>query len=217
VSLSVSVASRESPLSRAQVREVLEELVLFHPEVQLVSTFVSTIGDRDLNTSLRTLNKTDFFTRDVDELVLNGTCRIAIHSAKDLPDPLPEGIAIVALTKGVDSSDVLVLRIDEPKRIGSSSERRDEAVKRVFPDAVCLDIRGTIQRRLALLDAGEYDAVVMAEAALIRLQLTHRKRIRLPCEPIPFQGRLAIVAKSDDLEMKQLFSCIHYEAAASIQ
>jgi len=214
VSLSVNVASRESPLSRAQVREVFEELIQFHPEVEFVSTFVSTIGDRDLKTSLRALNKTDFFTRDVDELILNGKCRIAIHSAKDLPDPLPEGIAIVALTRGVDPSDVLVLRIDEPKRIGSSSERRDEAVKRLFPEAVCLDIRGTIQRRLALLDAGEYDAVVMAEAALIRLQLTHRKRIRIPCEPAPFQGRLAIVARDDDQEMKQLFLCIHYDVAA---
>jgi hydroxymethylbilane synthase len=211
VSLSVKVASRESALSKAQVKEVHEELKQFHPEVEFDCIYISTIGDRDLKTSLRTMNKTDFFTRDVDELLLNGECRIAIHSAKDLPDPMPVGLEVIALTKGVDPSDVLVLRIDDPLRIGSSSERRDAAVKKLFPHAICLDIRGTIQRRLELLDAGEYDAVVMAEAALIRLKLTNRKRMVLPCEPAPFQGRLAIVARDDDYEMKQLFSCINYE------
>lgn len=211
MSSSIKIAARFSNLSRAQVEEVLRELKQVHPEVQFACTYVSTIGDRDLSTSLRTLEKTDFFTRDVDALILNRTCQIAIHSAKDLPDPLPKGLVLIALTKGVDPSDVIVLRKNPPFRVGSSSQRRDEAVKKLFPDAVCFDIRGTIEKRLELLDAGEYDAVVMAEAALIRLGLQARKRVRLPCEPAPLQGRLAIVAREEDSEMKQLFRCLHHE------
>jgi hydroxymethylbilane synthase len=195
-----------------QVREVLEEIKQFHPHVEFDCAYISTRGDRDLATSLRSLDKTeDFFTRDLDERLLNGETRITLHSAKDLPDPLCKRLAIVALTKGVDPSDVIILREGNPRRVGSSSPRRDGAVKILFPDAVCMDIRGTIQRRLQLLDDKVYDAVVMAEAALIRLKLTHRKRLKLPGPTAHLQGRLAVVAREDDEEMKQLFSCIHHE------
>ena len=207
----LSVSARDSALSRVQVKEVLEELKQFHPQVEFACTYMSTLGDRDLATSLRFMDKTDFFTRDVDESLLNGQSRLALHSAKDLPDPLRKGLAIVALTKGVDPSDVIVLREDNPRIVGSSSARRDEAVKLLFADAVCVDIRGTIQRRLQLLDDKIYDAVVMAEAALIRLKLTDRKRLKLPGKAAHLQGRLAVVAREDDEEMKQLFLCIHHE------
>lgn len=213
----ITVAARDSLLSRAQVEEVLKEIKVVHPEVDFISTFVSTPGDRDLNTSLRTLEKSDFFTQDVDALILKKTCRVAVHSAKDLPDPLPQGLELIALTKGVDASDVMVLKTgqeevfesDKILRVGSSSERRDFLVKQLFPNALCLDIRGTIERRLALLDLGHYDAVVMAEAALIRLNLMHRKRIVLPGPSALNQGRLAIIAHKDDVEIKQFIgSCL---------
>ncbi len=89
----IKVAARASALSRAQVVEVQRELSLHHPEYILEGTFVQTTGDLDQITSLRTLERTDFFTKEVDALVLQKTCRIAVHSAKDLPEVLPTGLS----------------------------------------------------------------------------------------------------------------------------
>lgn len=215
VPLTLAVASRSSPLAVAQVEEVLKELKTYHPHVQFSCIWMETTGDQNLTQSLRTLGKTDFFTKELDELLLSEGCRIAIHSAKDLPDPLPEGIVIAAVTKGVDASDALVLpphvslsTLPMHPLIATSSLRREEAVKELIPHAVFTDIRGNINQRLQQLEQGKIDGVVIAEAALIRLQLTHLNRIRLPGETVPLQGQLAIAVRSGDLEMLALFACM---------
>jgi len=211
----ISVGARGSALSRAQVDEVLLELRQFHPESAFDPIFVETKGDKDQKTSLRTLEKTDFFTQEIDALQLNGGCRISIHSAKDLPDPLPCGLILIALTKGVDPSDVIVLRegatlenLVHGAKMGTSSARREKNIHELRNDFICVDIRGTILERLRLLDEGIVDGVVMAEAALIRLKLTHRNRISLPGERALLQGQLAVVAREGDEEMMQLFQSI---------
>lgn len=211
----ISVGARSSPLSQTQVKEVLEELRRHHPEIEFQSTFLASQGDKDLKTSLRTLNKTDFFSKEIDELVLKGQCRIGIHSAKDLPDPLPEGLTMVALTHGIDPADMLVLRAGETLTslpagaiIATSSERREEAVLQMRPDLRFIDLRGNIGQRLAKLESGEADGVVVAEAALIRLGLTHLNRLRIPGETAQFQGQLAVIAREDDPEMRELFASI---------
>ena len=205
----MKVAARNSPLSRAQVIEIQYELGL-----DLEPVFVETHGDQDLVQSLRGLDKTDFFTREVDALVLDGTARISIHAAKDLPDPLPDGLKCIYISKGVDSRDVLVLgdgkALDQVKVVGSSSDRRDAMVRRLKSDIVFKDIRGTIERRLGQLDNGEFDAVVMAEAALIRLKLTHRKRLFLEGDTASLQGKLAILARSDDqIDLVKKIQTVH--------
>jgi hydroxymethylbilane synthase len=211
----ISVGSRSSPLSKEQVKEVLLELQTHQPHVRFEIIYVQTIGDINQHISLRTLGKTDFFTKEVDEMVLNHTCRIGIHSAKDLPDPLPKGLKMFALTTGVDSSDSLVFRpsaslesLPKKAKIATSSLRREETVKTLRPDLTFIDLRGTIGQRLQKLETGEADGVVVAEAALIRLGLTHLNRIRLPGETVPFQGQLAILGREDDAEMMELFACI---------
>ncbi len=213
MNFSISVGARSSELSRAQFEEVAAELALYHPHVKLEPFWVETTGDKDQTTSLRTLDKTDFFTREIDALQLAGKVRLSIHSAKDLPDPLPDGLSIAALTRGVDPSDVIVLReltLPYGAKIGTSAERRENNVKALRADLQCVDIRGNIQSRLALLDQGIVDGVVMAEAALIRLKLTHRRRIPLPGERAPLQGQLAVLALSGDEEMLELFKCCAY-------
>jgi hydroxymethylbilane synthase len=211
----ISIGARNSLLSRAQVEEVLAELRVVHPEVDFQPVWVETTGDKDLLTSLRTLEKTDFFTREIDALQLAGGCRLSIHSAKDLPDPLPKGLVLAALTKGVDPSDTLVIHrgatletLPLKATIGTSSCRRENNVRKVLPDCICVDIRGTIPARLQLLDERVVDGVVMAEAALIRLRLTHRTRIPLPGEAAPLQGQLAVLACEGDQEMFHLFQAI---------
>lgn len=211
----IKIGSRGSSLAKVQVDEILKEVTAYHPSIQFFCHFIETTGDKDQQTSLRTLDKTNFFTKEIDEWVLAGKCRLGIHSAKDLPDPLPEGLSMIALTKGVDSSDSLVLKQGKtpssfvtPPLIATSSVRREAAVLQLIPHARFRDIRGTIQQRLQVLEQEYIDGVVLAEAALIRLGLTHLNRFTLPGETVPFQGQLAVISRSDDEEMKSLFACI---------
>lgn len=211
--MTIILGARSSPLSKAQVEEVLHELHKFHEGISFSPIFVKTAGDKDRLTSLKLMDKTNFFTEEIDQMLLSGECRIAVHSAKDLPEPLPSGLVCIALTEGRDSSDVLVLRDRENlaslkvhAKIATSSLRREEMIKEMRSDVLCVDIRGTIEERLKKLDSGEVDALVMAEAALIRLKLTARNRIKLPGPTAKYQGQLAILARAEDVEMQELFA-----------
>lgn len=208
MSFHLKVAARQSPLSQAQVEEVLQLIRRCHPHLSFEKLLVKTLGDRDRCTSLRTLGQTDFFTKEVDELVLSGQCHVGIHSAKDLPVPLTTGLELIAITEGIDPSDSLVMREALPPGalVATSSQRREEAVKQYYPDASFVDLRGTIAERLEKLERCEVHGVVVAEAALIRLGLTHLSRQRLSAPTSPLQGKLAIVSRQGDEAMKQLFA-----------
>ena len=211
----ISVAARGSLLSRAQVQEVLELLQRFYKGVTFIPEWIETRGDKDQATSLLGLEKTDFFTKEVDEAVLDGRCQIAVHSAKDLPEEIAQELSVVAYTKGVDPSDVLVFRpgenlhtLSKTPRVGSSSLRRKENVLAFLPNCTFVDVRGPIEKRLELVDGGELDALILAKAALIRLRI-QRESLVLPGEIAPMQGRLAVLAKKEDKEMRALFSLCH--------
>lgn len=212
--LTLIVGARRSLLSQAQLREV-ESRLKHYPRISFKGLLVDTVGDKDLTTSLRGLDRTDFFTKEIDELLLSGACRIAIHSAKDLPHPIRNGIRVVALTVCIDPSDSLVLRPGEVFEnlpmgaiIATSSDRREAAVRRLRPDLIFQDIRGTIEQRLDKLDRGIVDGVVIAEAALIRLDKSHLNRFTLPGETAKYQGQLAVMARDNDHEMFDLFACL---------
>jgi len=128
-------------------------------------------------------------------MLLRGEIDAAIHSAKDLPEPMPKGLVVAALSKGVDPRDSLVIKREPVELVATSSERREELVRRVFPRCKFIDVRGTIQERLEK----DVDGVVVAEAALIRLKLTHLKRIFLPGPTAPLQGKLAIVCREQEI------------------
>lgn len=214
----IKVAARRSALSQAQIQEVLSELRDVYKAVDFEITLVDTTGDIDQKTSLVNLDKTNFFTKEVDDLVLQGVCDVGIHSAKDLPDPLPEGLDVYAITKGVDPSDALVLRKGDTfhslkigAKVGTSSLRRMEMLKKCREDLIAVDIRGDIYKRLKLLEDQKVDALIMAEAALIRLDLVHLNRVFLEGEVAPLQGRLAIVGRSDRCFIRDFFKKIHKE------
>lgn len=208
----ISVGARSSLLSQKQVQEVFAELNFFHPGYLFDPVWVETTGDLDLQTSLRDLEKADFFTKEVEALQKEEKFRISIHSAKDLPEVLQEGLEVIAITKGISAKDVLLFRegesLGEYPKIGSSSPRRDEKVLSIFPHATIVDIRGCIPTRVLLLTEKKIDALVVAEAALLRLGISTFPYLVLPGEGAPLQGKLAVVARSDDEEMKKLFSCI---------
>ncbi len=214
--MSISVVARGSPLSRAQVSEVQEMLKTIHPDSHFVCSYLDTTGDKDQHSSLMEMEKTNFFTKEIDEYLLSGKARIAIHSAKDLPDPLPKGLSLVALTRNISNRDILVLKapletLKPCARIGTSSMRRHVSIKSLLPDAECIDIRGTIEKRMKMIETGSLDGVVIAEAALLRLGLKVPYQIALEENLSPLQGRLAVVAREDDLEMAAFFAPMHKE------
>lgn len=189
----VRVAARGSKLSRAQV----EEVAALYPSFLFEVTYVETHGDKDRQSSLRTMDKSDFFTREVDELVLKGMCDLSVHSAKDLPEHIPDGLEVVEITQGVDTSDSLVIEgeLKAGMVIATSTERREKSVLMLCSDIEFVEVRGSVEERLEVWRRGEIDGVVIAEAALIRLGLTHLPRITLPGEVAKMQGKLALVAK----------------------
>ncbi len=209
--MKIKTGARSSPLSKAQFEEAR---ALLPPHLILEPVWVGSPGDRDKKTSLRDLGKTDFFTRDLDQMLLAKTIRLAIHSAKDLPEPLPDGLTLALLTRGIDSRDSLVFREGESlsalpsgARIATSCQRREVAVKQLRSDFVFIDLRGNIEERIAKLNQ-DADGVVVAEAALIRLKLTHLNRIFLPGETAPGQGKLAFITRDDDRELIECLQCL---------
>lgn len=199
----MKVGARDSKLSLIQAEGALQKLAeRFGVAYELVP--FSSPGDRDQATDLRQ-SPGDFFTRDLDEAVLKGTLDCAIHSAKDLPAEMPAGLDWFWLPWREDPRDCLVSRVAEPKRIGVSSERRATWAKAHFPEAELLTLRGAIPARLAKLDADDYDAILVAAAALHRLGLSDRITRYIPLEeltPPPGQGVLAITFRKADARMR---------------
>lgn len=206
----LKIGSRQSPLALAQVKEVLA--MLGKPIEHALVTF-KTRGDEDKHTSLTLLPADDFFTNTLDQALLDGRIDIAVHSAKDLPKNLPQGLEIIALTKALDETDAwvgpcLLSELKAGTRIGTSSQLRQAQINKLYPKAVCVDIRGTIQERLDLLKQGHIDGLVVATCALKRLGLAHMIKDIFPWEATPLQGQLAITARLGDPSLKALFKQI---------
>ncbi len=209
------VGTRTSPLALAQVREIRLLLRTIAPAVELEIVSMDTAGDKDKKTPISKMEGTDFFTREIDQALLDQRIDLAIHSAKDLPDVIPPGIVIAATTRSVDPYDVLVSRHhlklrDLPKgaRVGTSSERRKNQLRAYRPDLELVDIRGTMGERLDKLVSEALDAIVIAGAGLIRLGLGCRITERISFDilrPHPLQGSLAVAVRAGDEELKTLF------------
>lgn len=211
----ITLGARASKLSVKQIEEVVDAMRYYYPYLQFSCRTCQTKGDKDQQTSLRDLEKTDFFTQELDRWVLEGFCQIAVHSAKDLPDPLPQGLEILAITASKCSEDVVVFRSDDPipgkdqkPIIATSSLRRKEEVLKQWPFAQVVDLRGNIDQRLSQLENREVDGVVIAKIALIRLGYFNLNVFVLPGETAPLQGSLAIVAQEGNTYLKELFSVI---------
>jgi hydroxymethylbilane synthase len=207
---SIKVGIRKSALSLAQLCEVQQRIAKYF-KIELIPVEIETGGDLDQTTSLRNLDKTDFFTKEIEVAQKEGICRLSIHSAKDLPEALSPGLKTIALTPSIDPSDVLVYRdaLFNGCTVATSSLRREKMVIALGINCRFVDVRGSVVERLAFLDRGVFDGLVVAKAALIRLKLLEkRKYLQLQGDFAPLQGSLAIVAKDGDLEMEKLFNLL---------
>ena len=210
------IGARISPLALKQVEEVLVRLKESWPVMRAIFIGIDTYGDKDKITPISEIEGTDFFTAEIDQALLRGDIDFAVHSAKDLPGQIPEGLLIAAITKSIDPYDALVskgnLKIDELKagaKIGASSLRRKTQLKKYRRDFQIQDIRGNIEERLEKLDEDGLDAIIVASCALMRLGLEDRIAQKIPFEiltPHPLQGSLAIAARENDREIINLFS-----------
>lgn len=206
------VASRSSNLALKQVDEVCNLLADIDFELITIHSF----GDKHKNISLLDGNvPADFFTKELDALLLEDKADIAVHSAKDLPYPLPAGLEIIALTKRIDNSDSLVCRdgllgmdikdLPAGTIVGTSSAKRKAELGIANPELVVKGIRGSIEERLEQMDTGVYDAVIVATCALKRLGLEDRISQILSFETHPLQGCLAVVAKKGRYDLADIF------------
>lgn len=190
------IISRQSKLALLQVEEVMKHF----PQVAYELIKTESFGDKHKEVSLMDKSvAADFFTRELDAALIDGRADIAIHSAKDLPYPLPAGIEVIALTESADKSDSLVTRdgktlaqLPANSKVGTSSEQRKAELLSLRSDIEVVAIRGTIEERIAQVDDGTVDALIVATCALDRLGLAHRASERLPFKTHPLQGNLAI-------------------------
>jgi len=203
----IKVGTRGSELAVMQTQNALDKIQALFPALEFELVTCDTPGDRDLKTDLK-VSPADFFTRDLDEAVRENRVDIAVHSAKDLPEPVPEDLDWFWLPWREDPRDAWILAegrsmddLPDNPVIGVSSERRDACALRRFPNAVLKPVRGSIIKRLEQLDRGDFDAVLMAGAALNRLSLAYRitEWIELSelCVPAG-QGYLALTFRFGD-------------------
>ena len=194
--------TRNSPLALWQTSQVLDRLGALFPDAQFDVQEVTTPGDTDRTTDLRE-SPLDFFTRTLDEAVLNREVDFAVHSAKDLPASVADGLDWFWLPDSGDRRDCLIGSL-EPKTIGVSSDRRAAYATDRFPNAKQLPIRGTIEERIAQVDDGTFDLIIIAGVALQRLGLEERITEWISLEALDTpeaQGALAITFRKNDPRM----------------
>lgn len=203
------IATRTSNLALRQVEEVFSQF----PEITYNIIPIQSYGDIHKGIPLINNNIEDLFTCELDKALLHNQADLAVHSAKDLPYPLPEGLEIIALLEAHDKTDAIVSRGDKKlselatnPRIGTSSLLRKSELLKIRPDIQIVSIRGTIEERIQQVDNGYIDAVIVASCALKRLDLESRIAEVLPYQPHPLQGHLAIVAASGKPQLKHIIS-----------
>ena len=205
----IRVIARGSRLSRLQVEEVFKNF----PELAYEIKYLESYGDKNQQISL--LNgeaPADIFTRELDDAIRQGDADIAIHSAKDLPYPLPEDIEVIALFPAFDTTDSLVSRdhrklaeLPAGSIIGTSSPLRKKGLNELRPDLTIKGIRGCIEERVQQVKDGKYDAAIVATCALKRLGMEDEIAEVLPFPTHPLQGFLAITALKES-GLKQAFA-----------
>ena len=204
------IGSRGSKLALWQAEQARQRLQLLNPGIDINIEIIKTTGDVK-NDPLSVIGGKGVFTKELEDALLDGRIDLAVHSLKDLPTILPDGLAISAICEREDARDALVLRSDLngsslsslPERavVGTSSQRRLAQLKALRGDVAVRDLRGNVDTRIRKLDEGQYDAVILASAGLLRLGLGDRISARIPLSEMLSavgQGAIAIETRSDN-------------------
>jgi len=220
---SIRIATRSSDLALWQAHFVRDQLRRVAPTVAVEIIHVSTVGDRDQQGRLQQFGGLGVFTREVQKAVLTDTADLAVHSLKDLPTAVVDGLTLAGIPARGAIFDCLVFPTDSEQlptslaelkpqaRIGTGSPRRQAQLRHHRPDLTLADVRGNVATRLQKLDQGGFDALVLAEAGLERLGLEHRIGMRLSPPvflPAVGQGALGIECRQDDAWLREQLEAI---------
>ncbi|MBF1203961.1 MAG: hydroxymethylbilane synthase [Fusobacterium periodonticum] len=223
----VVIGSRGSILALAQANLVKNSLEANYPDLTFEIKEIVTSGDKDLKSNWENSNASlkSFFTKEIEQELLDGQIDIAVHSMKDMPAVSPKGLICGAIPDREDARDVLISKngflvtLPQGAKIGTSSLRRVMNLKAIRPDFEIKHLRGNIHTRLKKLETEDYDAIVLAAAGLKRVGLTDKISEYLNGEifpPAPAQGVLYIQCRENDEEIKGILKSIHNEDIAKI-
>ncbi len=214
------IATRKSPLALWQSEHVAARLRAAHPGLEVVLVPMSTRGDEVLDRSLAAIGGKGLFLKELELAMQRGEADCAVHSLKDVPMELEPGFALPAILERADHADAFVSNhfadiaaLPQGARVGTSSLRRQAQLRALRPDLQLLDLRGNVNTRLGKLDAGDYDAIVLACAGLARLGFESRIRARLDAPqwlPAPAQGAIAIETRDDDADVQALCAVLDH-------
>ncbi|WP_332309525.1 hydroxymethylbilane synthase [Bisbaumannia pacifica] len=210
------IATRKSLLALWQAEHVRDRLQAIHPGLEVELVAMSTRGDQILDAPLAKVGGKGLFVKELEEAMLDGRADIAVHSMKDVPMHFPEGLGLSVILEGAEPTDAFVSNryagldeLPEGARIGTSSLRRGLQMKEARPDLEILNLRGNVQTRLGKLDAGDFDAIILATSGLRRLGLGERITMELPpevCLPACGQGALGIECRTHDADLVALLA-----------
>jgi len=215
----IRIATRQSPLALWQAEHVAELLVRAFPGVRTQLVKMVTRGDKILDAPLAKVGGKGLFVKELEQGMLEGVADIAVHSMKDVPVDFPEGLHLASILTREDPTDAFVSNhyaslneLPANARIGTSSLRRECQIKEKLPDAQVMPLRGNVNTRLAKLDAGEYDAIILASAGLKRLGMANRITQSLDASvslPAIGQGAIGIECRIDDVEVNAMLTALH--------
>ena len=217
--MSIRIATRESPLALWQAEHVKALIERRHPGIAVSLVPMTTIGDQLLDRSLATVGGKGLFVKELETAMFEHRADIAVHSMKDVPAFLPDGLVLTAFLAGEDPRDALVSNrhasldaLPQGAVVGTASLRRQAQLRRLRPDLVIRELRGNVGTRLRKLDEGQYDAILLAAAGLIRLGLEARIRERFEVDrfvPACAQGVVGIECRADDAATRALLAPLH--------
>ncbi|MGM9569078.1 MAG: hydroxymethylbilane synthase [Phascolarctobacterium sp.] len=215
----LKIGTRQSLLALWQSNHIAACLRKQYPECEVVLKKIVTKGDRILDVPLAQIGGKGLFTKEIEEDLLSGEVDLAVHSLKDMPTVLPEGLCLTAITERANVGDAFVsnkydsfAELPLGAVVGTSSLRRKAQLLAARPDLTIRDLRGNVDTRLRKLDEGLYDAVILAAAGLERLGHGDRIKAVIPssvCLPAVGQGALAIECRTDDAEVRQMLDFLN--------
>lgn len=218
------IATRKSALALWQAEYVKAELIKYHPELKIELVPLTSRGDKILDVPLAKVGGKGLFVKELESALLDHEADIAVHSMKDVPMEFPEGLRLEVICEREDPRDALVSNkypqldaIPAGAIIGTSSLRRQSQLLAARPDLEVTFLRGNVNTRLAKLDAGEYDAIILAAAGLKRLEMPERIASYLSPEtllPAAGQGAVGIECRSDDAATQTLLAPLHHATTA---
>ncbi|MCX0497675.1 hydroxymethylbilane synthase [Erwinia billingiae] len=218
------IATRQSPLALWQAHYVQQRLMACHPGLRVELVPMVTKGDVILDTPLAKVGGKGLFVKELEQAMLEDRADIAVHSMKDVPIAFPEGLGLVTICEREDPLDAFVSNqydsvdaLPQGAVVGTSSLRRQCQLSARRPDLIIRSLRGNVGTRLGKLDAGDYDAIILAVAGLKRLGLGERIRYAMPAEeslPAVGQGAVGIECRLDDAQAIALLSALNDDDTA---